>query len=985
MAGATGENAQSPAISPRQETNRKPPRNRLSCQVTLLDGTVLTTDQLQKNAKGLDLMHWVTTQLNIAEKEYFGLLWKDKTGEKYWLDPQKKITSQLNGTSPHFAFVVKFYEPVPSHIKTDYTRYLMCMQLRDDINSGRLPCSFNNQAVLGSYVVQGDVGDYEAREHGVDYLDGMVFAPNQTPELLEKIRLLHTDNRGLSPEEADLQYLKFAASKLVMYGVDAHPARDEQGSELLIGVSHEGIASYKDRLVVNRIPWSKIDYIKYKKKNFIVKSHPGELDTLTTRSVFKCPSEKAAKRLYKSCVEHHTFFRLTFSDPPPSRSTSLLKMGSKFRYSDRTLYQLHKDGHPVKEQPKFKRVSSLKWSSQYQTPSLSETRIYFEKDDDEAQRRPLSEGDLPSKMPWYLRKGGTAPLGLEESTDTMTPEEREQYQQEMRSRLAQQHGQEGEDVVVHAKGVGEGFRYAYGTADRPDSQATVTALEEEARRQERERREAAERERERQRREEELELERLEQERLAKEAERERRLQEWIASEKAKFQPDVAGTAYTAPVGSSERATISMKEMKREEPEMVSMGMATPKGGTDTIKRAEMRVADTDTFKGRVMKVPESEMDQEQSRTGTWGHGKRDNVTSYTRTYTSSTLPNRGGQRGFEGNFESDEERRRSTEDLVDDRDSRSHGKVPLVTKDELVRIHSKGSSDALRPEPVQHEIKRSLKEDLNLEHEQGEGGFVRESIRRNEGIIKRESTYGVESSPAEVTTRTMIINSQQEPTVYRQNQAPEVETQVLSFTGAQNGDPRVNQGTRYRNNGSSSARSREPYASHTRQFNVPSVTTQRVVYDQNGPPISPPSSAQDGGTVITRTIMMGGGEPTRTESIRQTTMPTEIVQKTITIEGDGNQLTAEELRDIISKHAGDLGGSEVVTTTYTTKVQEVKQTKTITETMRVVDDDGNIIKTGDPETDAAIMEAIQRAKAENPNAIIKEVVITRTDEESAA
>lgn len=25
----------------------------------------------------------------------------------------------------------------------------------------------------------GDVGDYEAREHGDDYLDGMVFAPNQ--------------------------------------------------------------------------------------------------------------------------------------------------------------------------------------------------------------------------------------------------------------------------------------------------------------------------------------------------------------------------------------------------------------------------------------------------------------------------------------------------------------------------------------------------------------------------------------------------------------------------------------------------------------------------------------------------------------------------------------------------------------------------------------------------------------------------------------
>ena len=38
-------------------------------------------------------------------------------------------------------------------------------------------------------------------------------------------------------------------------------------------------------------------------------------------------------------------------------------------------------------------------------PSLSETRIYV-KEDDDSHKRPLSEGDLPSKMPWYLKKGG---------------------------------------------------------------------------------------------------------------------------------------------------------------------------------------------------------------------------------------------------------------------------------------------------------------------------------------------------------------------------------------------------------------------------------------------------------------------------------------------------------------------------------------------------------------------------------------------------
>lgn len=82
-------------------------------------------------------------------------------------------------------------------------------------------------------------------------------------------------------------------------------------------------------------------------------------------------------------------------------------MGSKFRYSERTLYQLHKEGHPVKEQPKFNRVSSLNWSRRYQMPSLSETRIYvdYEKDDD-PRKRPLSTGDLPLR----LSKGGKVSL-----------------------------------------------------------------------------------------------------------------------------------------------------------------------------------------------------------------------------------------------------------------------------------------------------------------------------------------------------------------------------------------------------------------------------------------------------------------------------------------------------------------------------------------------------------------------------------------------
>jgi hypothetical protein len=47
---------------------------------------------------------------------------------------------------------------------------------------------------LGSYTVQSELGD---NDHGssIDYLKEYFFAPNQTPELLEKIVELHKTHR----------------------------------------------------------------------------------------------------------------------------------------------------------------------------------------------------------------------------------------------------------------------------------------------------------------------------------------------------------------------------------------------------------------------------------------------------------------------------------------------------------------------------------------------------------------------------------------------------------------------------------------------------------------------------------------------------------------------------------------------------------------------------------------------------------------------
>lgn len=70
-------------------------------------------------------------------------------------------------------------------------RYYLCLQLRDDVVSGRLPCSFATHTVLGSYTAQSELGDYDPEEMGSDYISELRIAPNQTKELEEKVMELH--------------------------------------------------------------------------------------------------------------------------------------------------------------------------------------------------------------------------------------------------------------------------------------------------------------------------------------------------------------------------------------------------------------------------------------------------------------------------------------------------------------------------------------------------------------------------------------------------------------------------------------------------------------------------------------------------------------------------------------------------------------------------------------------------------------------------
>ncbi|XP_032084372.1 protein 4.1 isoform X10 [Thamnophis elegans] len=371
------------------------PRNSMHCKITLLDDAIFECS-VDKHAKGQDLLKKVCDHLNLLEEDYFGLAIWDTPTSKTWLDAAKEIKKQVHGGPWIFTFNVKFYPPDPAQLTEDITRYYLCLQLRKDIINGRLPCSFATLALLGSYTIQSELGDYDTDLHGADYVSEFKFAPNQTKELEDKITELHKTYKSMSPAQADMEFLE-NAKKLSMYGVDLHQAKDLEGVDITLGVCSSGLLVYKDKLRINRFPWPKVLKISYKRSSFFIKIRPGEHEQYESTIGFKLPSYRAAKKLWKVCVEHHTFFRLTSTEALPK--SRFLVLGSKFRYSGRTQAQTRQASALIdRPAPQFERTASKRASRSLDGAKRGSQKIQFKLVEEEKQEDVVLVG-VPESEP----------------------------------------------------------------------------------------------------------------------------------------------------------------------------------------------------------------------------------------------------------------------------------------------------------------------------------------------------------------------------------------------------------------------------------------------------------------------------------------------------------------------------------------------------------------------------------------------------------
>jgi len=155
------------------------------------------------------------------------------------------------------------------------------------------------------------------------------------------VRELHRLHRGQPPADAELNFLEHAR-RLETYGVSPHAGRDSQGRDIQLGVTSVGLVVFEGGAKINTFSWSKIVKISFKRKQFFIQLRKELTESHDTLLGFNLASYRSCKNLWRSAVEHHSFFRLHSPKPQAASATKrfqLLTLGSRFRYSGRTEFQ----------------------------------------------------------------------------------------------------------------------------------------------------------------------------------------------------------------------------------------------------------------------------------------------------------------------------------------------------------------------------------------------------------------------------------------------------------------------------------------------------------------------------------------------------------------------------------------------------------------------------------------------------------------------
>ncbi|XP_078804874.1 FERM domain-containing protein 5 isoform X7 [Oryzias latipes] len=315
-----------------------------NCTVRLLDDTEYTCT-IQRDAKGQYLFDLICHNLNLLEKDYFGIRYVDPDKQRHWLEFTKSIAKQMKSQPPFtMCLRVKFYPPDPAALKEEITRYLVFLQIKRDLYHGRLLCKTSDAAMLAAYILQAEIGDYDPGKHPEGYSSKFQFFPKQSEKLERRIADIHkTEMIGQTPETSERNFLQ-KAQMLETYGVDPHPCKDVSGNPAFLAFTPFGFVVLQGNKRVHFLKWNEVTKLKFEGKTFHIYANQKEI-ILT----YFAPTPEACKHLWKCGVENQAFYKLEKSSQVRTVSSSnLFFRGSRFRYSGRVAKEVMERSAKIK-------------------------------------------------------------------------------------------------------------------------------------------------------------------------------------------------------------------------------------------------------------------------------------------------------------------------------------------------------------------------------------------------------------------------------------------------------------------------------------------------------------------------------------------------------------------------------------------------------------------------------------------------------------
>lgn len=193
-----------------------------------------------------------------------------------------------------------------SLISDETTRNYYFLQLKQDVVEGRISCDPKQAVILANYSRQAEYGNYHDR-HTVDYLKTLLPFPKHLIEaglleaLTEEVIQHHDEVHNITHGAAEELYIS-ACQQLDGYGQETFTARNDDGVEVMLGISVSGIivaTSGNHKF----FPWHEITNVVNHKRTFNIEC------TDSNHNVgFTLNDAETGRYVWKLCVLQHTFF-----------------------------------------------------------------------------------------------------------------------------------------------------------------------------------------------------------------------------------------------------------------------------------------------------------------------------------------------------------------------------------------------------------------------------------------------------------------------------------------------------------------------------------------------------------------------------------------------------------------------------------------------------------------------------------------------------